>query len=115
PGFEGVQLYRLDNETKKLSFVKKFLPDGTDVYDIYEDPLGIVWCGTYDDGLIRLDPAKNTFTSFTRKDGMPSNFVPRVVALKNKIWAITDLGSVFLDKDKLTLSSNKELDEYISQ
>ncbi len=68
-------LYKLDNQTKKLVYINKYLKEGIDVYDIYEDEKGLVWMGTYDNGLIRLDPEKNSYTSFTRKNGLPSNQV----------------------------------------
>ncbi len=115
PAFEGVQLYKLDNQTKKLHFVKRYLPEGVDVFDIYEDENGLVWGGTYDNGLIRMDPKTNSFKSFTRDEGAPSNFVRKIVPLNNKIWIITDLGTAFFNKETQTFSTNKELDDYIEQ
>jgi signal transduction histidine kinase/ligand-binding sensor domain-containing protein len=115
PAFGGVHQYKLDNKTKKLAFINKYLKEGIDVTDIYEDEKGLVWMGTYDDGLIRLDPDKNSYTSFTRENGLPSNQVNKLIPFGKKILIFTDLGSAFFNiKDEIILV-NKEIDEYIRQ
>ncbi|HSU27233.1 MAG TPA: two-component regulator propeller domain-containing protein, partial [Chitinophagaceae bacterium] len=113
PAFEGVNQYKLDNNTKQLRFVKKFLPEGVDVYDIYEDDKGIIWAGTYDDGLIRLDPSSNSYKAFTRKDGLPSNFISKIIPAGKQIWVITDQGSAFVDRATSNIRINKELNDYV--
>ncbi|MEO6670496.1 MAG: two-component regulator propeller domain-containing protein [Ferruginibacter sp.] len=115
PPFEGAQLYRFDNKTKKLHFVKRYLPEGTDVYDVIEDEKGIVWVGTYSDGLIRLDPKTNTTKYFTKAEGLPSNYVSKMVLVKNRLWVITDLGTAFLNIADESIRINKDLDEFILQ
>jgi signal transduction histidine kinase/streptogramin lyase len=113
--FTGVHQYKLDNSTKKLSFVKKYLPDGTDVYTIYQDDNGIVWLGTYNNGLIKLNPASGNVKYYTRQDGLPSNFVIRIVPAGNILWVVTDVGTFFLDTKTDSFLINKDLDEYVRQ
>ncbi|MBP7239126.1 MAG: hypothetical protein KBA14_02795 [Saprospiraceae bacterium] len=115
PSFTGVQLYTLNNQTKTATFNKRYLPEGVDVFDIYEDEKGIVWIGTYDNGLVRLDPMKNTYTSFTIKDGLPSNFIQKIIAFDNMFLIITDLGAAFLTLDNQSIRKSKELDEYLTE
>ena len=41
--------------------------------EVYCDPDGILWAGTYDDGVSRYD--RETFISFSEQDGLPGSFV----------------------------------------
>jgi ligand-binding sensor domain-containing protein len=113
PAFGGVSQYRFDSASSQLHLVKKFLPEGVDVYDIFEDDDGIVWLGTYDDGLIRLDPSTGKFKSFTREQGMISNFILKLIPSGNKLLAVTDLGTVYFDKRSLQVMYNKNLKDYL--
>ena len=115
PVFEGLHQYKFDNVSKKIAFVKKFLPEGYDIYDIYEDEQGIVWIGSYINGLIKLNPSTGKFTSFTKNEGMPSNFIIKIIPAGKNLWVITDLGTLFINKETGVININKELDEYISQ
>lgn len=110
PWFDGVSLYRLDQKTKKLSFLKKYLPEGTDVWDINKDDRGRLWFGTYDDGLIRLDTSNQNIKYFNVKNGLPSNMVYHTIMLDDKIWAITDLGTAFVSLNNDSIIVNKEVD-----
>jgi len=114
PAFEGLHLYRWDNKLKKAIFIRKFLPGRYDVFSICEDARGFIWLGTYDNGVVRLDPATGKFQSWTRKDGMPSNFVQKVVPSVNTILVLTDLGSAFINTNSGAIRISKDLDEYVT-
>jgi signal transduction histidine kinase/ligand-binding sensor domain-containing protein len=115
PAFEGLHCYRFDNDQKKLTFVKKYLSKGYEVNSIYEDVRGIVWLGTYNNGLIRLDPASGKFVSFASKQGLPSNYVQKIVPVDKELWVCTDLGSIFFNPETGEIRKNQELDGCIYQ
>lgn len=65
-----------------------------------------VWIATEGGGLCRLNAGKKTFTRYTIANGMPSNFVFKVLEDAQKaIWATTSKGLVKLDvaKNKTTV------------
>ncbi|MEK6478948.1 two-component regulator propeller domain-containing protein, partial [Catalinimonas sp. 4WD22] len=61
---------------------QEFLNDKV-VHALYEDAEGIIWAGTNQGGLNRLDPKTNVFTNFTTKDGLPSNHIVSIIGDKN--------------------------------
>ncbi|MDF9795450.1 signal transduction histidine kinase/ligand-binding sensor domain-containing protein/DNA-binding response OmpR family regulator [Catalinimonas alkaloidigena] len=63
------------------------------VHALYEDPEGIIWAGTKQGGLNRLDPKTNTFTNFTMKDGLPSNHIVSIIGDEGgNLWLGTTNG-----------------------
>lgn len=64
-----------------------------DVGSIFEDSAGIIWIGTTSGGLNRYEPASNSFTRFTLKEGLPSNDVFGIVEDDQRnLWLATDRG-----------------------
>ncbi|MCK5208317.1 MAG: hypothetical protein KAQ79_09860, partial [Cyclobacteriaceae bacterium] len=58
---------------------------------IYEDNEGILWLGTWLGGLNRFDPESETFTHYTKEDGLPSNSVQGILEDEenNALWLST--------------------------
>ena len=60
---------------------------------LYEDTAGILWIGTDEAGLIRLDPDSGNIRQYTEKDGLPINRVSAVVPDElGNIWLATKAG-----------------------
>jgi signal transduction histidine kinase/ligand-binding sensor domain-containing protein len=60
---------------------------------IYEDSKGIIWLGTYGNGLMRYDIARHHWQIFTMQDGLPSNDVLAITQDKEGfIWMSTSFG-----------------------
>ena len=54
---------------------------------------GLVWVGTHEGGVARLDPASGHFTQYTHADGLPNDRVNDVVLDdRGRLWAITARG-----------------------
>ncbi len=67
---------------------------------LYEDRFRNLWFATEGGGLCRLDQNKKVLTRFTTKDGLPSNFVFKVLEdNKGNLWVTTSKGLVNLDLD----------------
>lgn len=68
------------------------------VFDIYEDRTGNFWIATYGGGLNLLDRSEDTFTHFTRKDGLPNNTILSIMPdRRDNLWLTTFNGLVFFD------------------
>ncbi len=64
-----------------------------DIRSLYEDNEGVLWVGTNQGGLNRLDPNTNTFTAFTKHDGLPSNHIAGILSdKKGNLWLSTHKG-----------------------
>lgn len=93
--------YILDSATNKLRELTvddhSFKFD--DINVIMEDAKGIMWLGSYDGGLIRYDPAKNTIRYYTMKDGLPSNVILGILEDEHRnLWITTDNGLAKFDR-----------------
>lgn len=85
------ELIRLNPTTGKQSVVKEL--NNHEVHALYEDKAGIIWIGTGHGGLNRLDPKTNTFTYFTTREGLPSNYVASIIGDDNgNLWLGTHEG-----------------------
>ena len=62
------------------------------INDIYESNEGILWIAT-NSGLIEFDPVKETFNTFTERDGLPTNYIYSILpGEKNGFWLSTRNG-----------------------
>lgn len=68
--------------------VAKGLPNDI-TYGIFQDHKGYIWIGT-DDGLVKFDG--NTFKTYTKKDGLLSNFVIDITAYNRETLALATWG-----------------------
>lgn len=67
---------------------------------IYEDKRNNIWFCTEGGGLCRLDSSRQTFTTYTSVDGLPSNFVFKILQDDEGIfWVTTSKGMISLDVD----------------
>ncbi len=63
PGAEKAR--RFEHPDTKIRF--------DDVNFIREDDRGVVWLGSYESGLVRYDPVKNSIQNYTAENGLPGN------------------------------------------
>jgi ligand-binding sensor domain-containing protein/DNA-binding CsgD family transcriptional regulator len=81
------------------------------VYCLFEDPDGMLWIGTNNGGLNRFDPGTETFTCYTKKDGLPNNSILAIVADGNGyLWLSTSKGLSRFDPVKESFK-NYHLDD----
>jgi signal transduction histidine kinase/ligand-binding sensor domain-containing protein len=67
---------------------------------LYEDAVGVLWVGTYDTGLARLDG--ETFTRYTEKDGLFDNGVFQILEdQQGFLWLSSHLGLYRIKKQDL--------------
>ncbi len=65
------------------------------VNDVYEDSNNSLWFSTEGGGLCTLSSDRKSFTRYTVKDGLPANFLFKVLEDNNKnLWASTSRGLV---------------------
>ncbi|HZK07516.1 MAG TPA: two-component regulator propeller domain-containing protein [Bacteroidales bacterium] len=63
------------------------------LFSIHEDSLGNFWLGTRGGGLEYFDRSNNSFSSYTRDDGLPNNMVYGVLQDgENNLWMSTNWG-----------------------
>lgn len=68
------------------------------VNTIYEDSQQILWFSTEGGGVSKLSKDRKTFTTFTTKNGLPSNFIVKVLEDNHKtLWIATSQGLVNLN------------------
>ncbi len=92
---EGLQ--RFDRASQKFTFYRHNPQDlaslsNDHVHAIREDRQGTLWVGTQD-GLNQMDRSRGTFTTFTSKDGLPSNAIGGILEdARGDLWLATDNG-----------------------
>ena len=65
---------------------------------LYEDSRQNIWICTEGGGLSKLDKDRKTFSTFTTQNGLPSNFVFKILEDNNKkLWITTSRGLVNFD------------------
>lgn len=71
------------------------------VFAVHIDPDDVLWTGTWGGGVSRFDGT--TWTSWTRRDGLPGNIVYSLVQdAEGTIWAGTDNGVARFDGERWT-------------
>ncbi|MEM9822772.1 MAG: two-component regulator propeller domain-containing protein, partial [Bacteroidota bacterium] len=78
------------------------------IFSLQEDASGIVWVGTFTNGLFRLDTKKNVFEHFTTQEGLPGNTIFGILeAEEGEIWLSTNNGlSKFNPQEKTFTNYN---------
>ncbi|MEJ7766901.1 MAG: two-component regulator propeller domain-containing protein [Chitinophagaceae bacterium] len=97
-GHNSYALDKLDPKTGKITHYRHNQNDSTSitssaVKSIFKDSKGTLWFATRYGGLSRLDEANETFTSFTKKDGLPSNTIYSILEDDDgNLWLTTNKG-----------------------
>ncbi len=75
-------------------------PGFMSVITAYLDDDEILWLGTYNYGLLRLDLKRRSIINFSMKDGLPSSDVLAIEEdLMNNLWLSTSFGLIKFNKD----------------
>lgn len=95
-------IYRFDKtDTSYVMWKNNPLDQNSLCYNIVNDLAMIndeLWIATMGSGLDRFNPARNTFTHYTTRDGLPNNTVYGIeYGSEGKIWLSTNDGLVVLD------------------
>ncbi|WP_300602368.1 two-component regulator propeller domain-containing protein [Niabella sp.] len=105
---DGLSLYDPSTGATKLWRSTDKTPNtivGDIIISINEDKDGKIWVATFN-GITSIDLDKNRFTSYTMKDGLPSNMVGGIaVDDSNRIWFGTAAGMVMLEKTRRYFTS----------
>jgi ligand-binding sensor domain-containing protein/nitrogen-specific signal transduction histidine kinase len=65
---------------------------------LYEDSNKVIWIATEGGGLCKLSPDRKTISRYTTKNGLPSNFIFKVLEDNyGKLWVTTSKGLVSMD------------------
>ena len=85
-------LARFDGQRFTLFESGDMLPLGNNgILSLYESRSGVVWIGTLDGGLVRLD--NGVVTTYTERDGLPSRFISSIREdAEGKLWFNTSEG-----------------------
>ena len=87
---------RDDIDQLDLSF-RTVLPD-VKVYALLEDKSGIIWIGTFTNGLFAYDPYEKTFKQYTEKNGLPGYTIFGILQdNEGALWLSTNNGLSKLD------------------
>ncbi len=91
--FDGVKFTTLDN-------ISPSAPVNTWIRVTAEDGEGGLWFGTNESGLYRL--AGGAITHFSTKEGLPSDTIQFLAAIKDDVWAGTPSGLARFSGGKIT-------------
>lgn len=94
-------------EAQQANFKNYSVNDGlaqSQVYTITESNQGYLWVGTRGGGLCRFDGVE--FETFTKKDGLPSNYINHLyVDRSERLWIATRNGLCSWKENKITTHS----------
>lgn len=108
-------VYRMDNDDGVIK--KTVMPfSGSEVssyqiISIFEDTLGYIWFGSFDNGVIRLDPDNNAWMRLTERDGLINGSVLSIAQSGSSIWFATLGGASKLD---ISGSGIREVNDFVS-
>ena len=91
----NTQLHRIDGATGDVRSYAQ--PSLLSARAILEAPDGMVWVGTWGNGLTRLDPATGAMRNYGDHEGLPSNYIKGMLRdRRGALWLSTERGlSVF--------------------
>jgi signal transduction histidine kinase/streptogramin lyase len=97
-GHNSYALDKLDPKTGKITHYTNIPTDSSSitssiVTSIFKDLKGILWFATRSGGLCLLNEANETFSAFTKKDGLPSNTIYSILEDNDgNLWLTTNKG-----------------------
>ncbi len=112
---EGLFRRELTEDSKYL--FKKVLSDRKlNVLSLYEDPNGILWIGTFGNGLYCWDPNSDQLRHFLESDGLTNNNVLSITGKEGVVWLATLGGVTRFENDVNIISkANPEVRRYHEQ
>lgn len=92
-------------DKKNMKWILKDIP----VHSLLEDDLGMIWCGTSENGLIRIHPETFAPTKITEDEGLWSNYVFHILqdGLRN-LWLTTYQRIMRVSLDELNALADKK-------
>lgn len=89
----------------EVADMKKY-PGFLNVVTVYKDREGIVWAGTYNYGLFRLDLKNSELRNFNVREGLPSTDAIGIEEDDcNHLWVSTSFGLARFDKDHYNIKT----------
>lgn len=74
-------------------------PSGVRVYDVHEDREGMLWVGTQNRGLIKMNVATGEWNSYGHEDGLSNETIYHVAEDKHhRLWLSSDYGLMSIGK-----------------
>ena len=96
-GTSGEGLYRYNQKNNSFRYYQSEAGNPSSlsnniILDIYQDDTGIIWLAT-SGGLNKYDPATDSFSVLTEREGLPNNFVYCIIPDENAhLWLTTNFG-----------------------
>jgi ligand-binding sensor domain-containing protein len=115
-GTWGAGLRRYDRATHQVKHFVHNPADATSlgnntVWSVYEDSAGILWFGTWGGGLNRYDSNTETFSRFTKEDGLSNNVVYGILPDgEGNLWLSTNDGISKFNPATKAVKTYDELD-----
>ena len=84
---------------------------GFKIYSLFEDKRGILWIGTFSNGLFEFNPENHTFRQYTEKDGLPGRTIFGILQDESGLlWLSTNNGLSRLDIHNNTFANYNNAD-----
>lgn len=121
-------LYSMDWKSGKV--IRHLPKENLNILSIYHDLQGLLWIGTFGQGLYIYDPVNRNSKHLTEDDGLSNNSILNIEGLENKVWlatlgGITEISwaseptksnlSITLFKDKFNFPAGYVYDIYVSR
>lgn len=103
--FEGISKFRngsFENLTRESGLSAGY------VRDVLEDDDGTMWIATYGGGIARV--RNGEIVPIRRTEGLPNNFVSRILTTGEKFWILSNLGIFAVDRRDLNAIADRKLD-----
>lgn len=95
-GAKGLIKFSKKEKTFRRYFPSEYFRNKTMsdvIYYVHDDKNGILWLGTFGDGLLKFNIQKNNFEIYTTKDGLPDNTIYAILQDGNgNLWLSTNRG-----------------------
>jgi signal transduction histidine kinase/streptogramin lyase len=108
----GISL--IDSSRKMIKTIENKLLRNIECYNIIQDSRGLIWLGTYGNGLVMLDMKAGLITQFSVKEGLSARIVLSVIEKGGKIYAGTNNGISVLSATANNPNADKKENTHIS-
>lgn len=109
-------IFRIDTQMKVLNYRtgsnRDILSDG--IVFCFFDSRDLIWFGTVEGGLLKYDPSRDIFVSYTESEGLPNNTVYAIAEdLQCNLWLSTNRGLSMFNPDSEVFVNYSENDGLI--